>query len=114
MALGELYPFYRRHERRLSNVLRDSEAMPDLQEANALVFVPRIQRMHQVLASAWAVQGEPSGQLLATLGLVLNFYTWRLLTLQMGMTDGQALELAVGIIACVSQPQLGEQPATAG
>jgi AcrR family transcriptional regulator len=114
MALSELYPFYRRHEQRLSNILRDSEAMPDLQKANALVFVPRIQRMHQVLASAWAAQGEPSGQLLATLGLVLNFFTWRLLTLQMGMTDGQALELAVGIVGCVSQPQLGEQPATAG
>jgi AcrR family transcriptional regulator len=110
VALGELYPYYRRHERRLSNILRDSEAMPVLQEVNAVVFVPRMLRMHQVVAEAWAAQGEASGELLAMLGLALNFYTWRFLALQAGMNDDQAVELAVGIVACVSQRRPGEQP----
>src|SRR6202011_4939400 len=110
VALGELYPYYRRHARRLSNILRDSEAMPVLQEVNAGVFVPRMQRMHQVVAEAWAADGEPSGKLLATLGLVLNFYTWRFLALQAGMNDDQTVELAVGMVACISRPRRGEQP----
>ncbi|MDQ6899941.1 MAG: TetR/AcrR family transcriptional regulator [Candidatus Dormibacteraeota bacterium] len=109
-ALGELYPFYRRHERRLSNILRDSEAMPDLQEVNAVVFLPRMQRMHEVLAAAWAAQGRLSTELLPMLGLVLNFYTWRFLALQTGMADSQAVEVAVGIVDCASQRRWGEQP----
>jgi AcrR family transcriptional regulator len=110
VALGELYPYYRLHARRLSNILRDSEAMPVLQEVNAAVFVPRMQRMHRVVAEAWAGEGEPSGELLATLGLVLNFYTWRFLALQAGMNDDQAVELVVGMVACVSRSRPGEQP----
>ena len=100
-GLQNLYSYYRRHERRLSNILRDAESIPAIQQANERVVSPRLRRMKDVLQAAWAT--DDSTTLSAALATVLHFYTWRLLTRDQRMDDDRAVALGVAIVSCAAR-----------
>ncbi|MDQ6921012.1 MAG: TetR/AcrR family transcriptional regulator [Candidatus Dormibacteraeota bacterium] len=97
-ALQELYSYYRQHERRLTNILRDAESIPAIRQVNEIVISPRLRRMQEVLEVGWVVVDPTT--LSAALGTVLHFYTWRLMTRDQRLDDAGAIALAVAIVSC--------------
>jgi AcrR family transcriptional regulator len=97
-ALRELYSYYRQHERRLSNILRDAESIPAIRQVNEIVVSPRLRRMKEVLEAAWT--GNESTTLSAAIAMVLHFHTWRLMTRDQRLDDTEAIALAVAIVSC--------------
>lgn len=105
LGLAELYAYYRLHATRLANILRDAESIPSLRQVNESVFRHRISRMQEVLACA---PDSPEGRApaFASLGLVLQFQTWRLLTNQ-GLDQEAIVELAARIAECAPAGRAG-------
>lgn len=101
IALRELFSYYQRHERRLSNILRDAESIPAIRQANETVISVRLRRMREVLIAGWAM--ENSTTLAAAVATVLHFYTWRLMTRDQLMDDDRAVALGVAIVTCAAR-----------
>ena len=77
-ALDAIYRWFGDVEPMLTNVLRDAETMPVLQEVSA----PRRQYLAGVedgLAAGWGARGRRAHTVRAALGLALDFTTWRTL-----------------------------------
>lgn len=98
MALTELYAYYGQHERRLANILRDAESIPALREVNQVVIDMGMRRMREVLTAAWNIDAARSSTLVAVVGHVLRFHTWRSLTRDEGPGDEAALGVAVRMV----------------
>jgi AcrR family transcriptional regulator len=96
-ALAETYDFHRRTEPMMSKVLRDAQVHAPTFETT----VPYYQywdRAGYVLVTGWGAEGERLKTLLAALGHALDFWTWRSLTHEQGLTDREAVELMVGMV----------------
>ncbi len=102
IGLRKLYRYYRQHERRLTNILRDAESIPAIRQVNETVLSHRMRRMKDVLQAAWAT--DDSTPLSAALATVLHFYTWRLLTRDQRLDDERAVALGVAIVSCAARP----------
>ncbi len=94
-ALGELYGWYRDNADDLYPINRDAMTMPaGAQEA----------RRAELAALAGAlVEGHPSGgrdgrQLHAVAGHLVSYWTWRSLVIEQGLTNDEAVEVAVRIL----------------
>jgi AcrR family transcriptional regulator len=112
-ALQLQYAYYRRNEALLANLDRD---MPLMQERLQLAefdwsalpeviqaFFAQPARLQVGLVDSWDVADDRRPQLLAVLGLVVAFGTWRTLTLNQGLDDDQAVALMVEFVRCVAQ-----------
>jgi AcrR family transcriptional regulator len=104
VALTELYDYFRRRERLWTNILRDLEMPyikdnPDVHEVMKPIFT-HWERMKETLAVGWELADGPPQPLLGTIGLALDFQTWRTMVRKQGLTDEQALELMVGMVRC--------------
>jgi AcrR family transcriptional regulator len=104
-ALAELYAYFRRRERILANVLRDAEGEA---EANANVrevlkpMAARWERMREVLYVGWEVPDGASERLLgATIGVALDFQTWRMMVRGQGLSDEEAIEVMARMVRCL-------------
>ncbi len=88
-ALGALYAWYEEAEPMLSALLRDIEAMPIIAELQAgrLAYLAEIE---DGLASGWGVRGKAAKRLRATIGVALDFFTWRTLD-QRGLGRAEAV-----------------------
>jgi AcrR family transcriptional regulator len=99
-ALDALYRWYEQVEPMLSAVLRDVEAMPVVAE----IQVRRHEYLAGVedgLAAGWGARGKAAARLRATIGLALDFFTWRTLH-ERGLGRGEAVAVmsaAVGAAA---------------
>jgi len=112
-ALQLQYAYYRRNEALLANLDRDMPLMQErLQPAgldwSALPEVIRAfntqpARLQAGLADGWDVPDARRPQLLAVLGLALDFGTWHTLTDSQGLDDGQAVALMVELVCCAAQ-----------
>jgi len=104
-ALMEQYAYFRRNAQLLANAVRDQpiilerlhEAGLDETAIPATVrsFFDQPRRLQAALRRGWQVRGAHARQLVAVLGLAVEFATWRNLALEQGMTDEQAVELMV-------------------
>ena len=95
-ALDALYRWYEQAEPMLSAVLRDVEAMPVLAELQA-GRVAYLADVEDGLASGWGARGATAAarRLRATIGLALDFFTWRTLTERgLGRADATAVMAA--------------------
>ncbi len=103
VALAELYAYFRRRERLLTNVLRDAEreweAKPHVREIME-PMVEHWERMKETLTVGWEVSSAHPQPLLGAMGLVLDFETWHTMVRKQGLTDEQALDLMVGMVRC--------------
>ena len=96
-ALKETYAYHRRTEPMMTNVLRDAQIHAPTME----VTVPYLQywdRARYALVSGWGAEEHRLKTLLAALGHALEFWTWRSLVHEQGLTDEEAIELMVGMV----------------
>ena len=73
-ALGEIYAYYRRHEQRIANVLRDSQTMPV-----GGAFREAEKNWATALLSAWPATTQRRKALRAVIRLAVHFETWHYL-----------------------------------
>ncbi|MET8296604.1 TetR family transcriptional regulator [Streptomyces sp. NPDC005180] len=95
-GLADLYRFYRAGEQMLTLVSRDLHTAPDsIREA----WEARDRRYVEVLADAWPRVGEPTRR--AVIGHAAAFSTWCSLCREQGLTDREAVEVMVKLVAAV-------------
>ena len=104
-ALAELYAYFRRRERILANVLRDAEGEAEVNANVREVLKPvaaHWERMREVLRAGWEVPDEASEKVLgATIGVALNFQTWRTMVREQRLSDEEAIEVMAGMVRCL-------------
>jgi AcrR family transcriptional regulator len=104
-ALAELYAYFRRRERILANVLRDAEGEAEVNANVREVLKPvaaHWERMREILRAGWEVLDEASEKLLgATIGVALNFQTWRTMVREQHLSDEEAIEVMAGMVRCL-------------
>ena len=60
--------------------------------------------MKEILSVGWEVSDAPTRVLLgATIGLALDFQTWRTLVREQGLSDEQAVEVMARMVRCVAR-----------
>ena len=105
VALAELYAYFRRRERNLANVLRDAEGEAEVNANVREVLQPMAahwERMREVLRAGWELPDGASEKLLgATLGVALNFQTWRTMVREQRLSDEEAIEVMAGMVRCL-------------
>ena len=100
VALSEVYAYYSGNEAMVSNVLRDAELDPIVQE----IMVPFDQyweTVRDVIADAFEASGERHEELLGAVALAQDFQTWRTLVRQQELSQDRAVELMVGMVRCL-------------
>ena len=106
VALAELYAYFRRRERIMANVLRDAEGEAEVNANVREVLKPmaaRWERMREVLCVGWEVpDGASEKKLLgATIGVALDFQTWRTMVRGQGLSDEEAIEVMARMVRCL-------------
>jgi AcrR family transcriptional regulator len=91
-ALEELYPYYRRTQRMLANLLRDEASMPTVRQMFAAYHV-YLDAAAVVLMRGRKLRGHTAKRVRAAIGHALAFSTWQSLTREQGLDDAQAAEL---------------------
>ena len=103
-AFGELYGWYRDHADELYPINRDAAAMP-------LSAQLATETGNRVLADALVggqvgadTDSDGEGRLLRAVARhLVDFLTWRSLAVQQGLTDREAVELAVRLLTAIDQ-----------
>jgi len=107
VALAEVYAYNHRRERLFAKVLRDAEGEAEVNAAVREVLKPivaRWERMREILAIGWEVSEQSAWRLVyASIGLALDFQTWRTLVREQGLNDEQAIEVMVRMVRCVGR-----------
>lgn len=97
-ALDELYGYYRRTERMMDNLHRDSVTMPVVKR----MFTPfreYLSAARETLIRGRAVRGRRRDTVRAAIGHALAYPTWRSLSREQGLDDEQATELMCNLVA---------------
>lgn len=102
VGLEELYGYFRATEQMMANLLRDLEAIPPHIRAD-LVNLPSV--LAAVFTTGWPDDAD-AGLRRAAIGHAIGFDTWRSLTVG-GLTDAQAAELMVRLVACAGDDEPG-------
>ncbi len=99
-ALAEVYAYYRRNERMITNVIRDAQANANVRK----VAEPRVkhqERMRDALAAGWEQgDGQRHKLLYGALWMALEFQTWHTLVRQQGFDDEESIGLMVSMVRC--------------
>ena len=93
-ALTDAYAYHRSTQAMLSNVLRDARDHPVLAPYHAYCA-----HAADVVAAPFRARGRRRTRLLAALGVALSFDTWRALTVDGGLTDTEAVDVAARLAA---------------
>ena len=106
VALAELYAYFRRRERIMANVLRDAEGEAEVNANVREVLKPmaaRWERMREVLCVGWEVpDGASEKKLLgATIGVALDFQTWRTMVREQCLSNEEAIEVIARMVRCL-------------
>lgn len=99
-ALAALYGYYAPGADGLALVLRDAERLPALAGALAPMGA-YVGALAADLAGAWAPRPEAARHFGATLGLALEFWTWRTLAAQ-GLAPAEAAHLMARLVAAAA------------
>jgi AcrR family transcriptional regulator len=90
VALHETYAYHRATQRMISHVLADARDHPVMKP-----YHEHWQQAVAVLLEPWKVRGRARELLRAALAVAVGFETWRTLCLEGGLTDAQAVEVAL-------------------
>jgi AcrR family transcriptional regulator len=94
-ALAELYAWYRQHGDQLLPLYRDIEAWPvTVQEAARAETAALV----EALVAGSGVRGAARRRVKATAGHAVSFWTWRSLTVEHGLDDAEAADLAAALL----------------
>lgn len=95
-ALRELYAYYGRTEGMYASLLRDERLVPAVQRGMTL-YRGYLREIQDVLMAG---RGRASRRTRAALGHALAFSTWRSLTREQGLGDGDAVALMCALVDC--------------
>ncbi len=95
-GLSELYAYYERVEDMFSCVLRDAEVDPVTREMMELRAAGPMERIRTVLAETL----PRARRVQAALDLALDFRAWRRLVRGSGLSNDEAVEVAVRAVRC--------------
>jgi AcrR family transcriptional regulator len=104
-ALAETYAYHRRTEPMMSKVLRDAQEYAPVTEATES-YRQHWDRARYALVAGWGAEDQGLKTLLGALGHALNFWTWRSLAREQGLSDEEAIELMVSMVRC-AQSRVG-------
>jgi AcrR family transcriptional regulator len=90
VALTEVYAYHRANEAMFSHVLADARDHEVMRPYHA-----HWQRCTEALVAPWRLRGRARVLLRGAVGLALSFDTWRTLVHDHGLTDRQAVGVAV-------------------
>jgi AcrR family transcriptional regulator len=99
-ALRGLYDFFRNGAPMMESIIRDEAKVPELAE----VMKPLWEYMREVaggLSAGWGVNADAQRLVRGAVVHALGFYTWRSLAEQ-GLSNGEAVQLMVGLVADVA------------
>ncbi len=96
-ALGELYAAYRRSERMYASLLRDEPVVPIVARRLA-DFHGYLRAIQDILMAGRGLRGRAASRTRAAIGHALAFPTWRSLTREQGLTDGDAVTLMCALV----------------
>jgi AcrR family transcriptional regulator len=96
-ALKETYAYHRRTEPMMAKVLRDAQIHTPTMEVT-VPYLRHWDRARYALVAGWGAEDQRLKRLLAALGHALDFWTWRSLVREQGLTDEEAIELMVGMV----------------
>lgn len=96
VALGELYPYFRRNERMLANLLRDEDTVPAVKERFA-GFHAFLGAIAEILLAGRGLRGNARRRTAAAIGHALAFATWQSLTGR-GLSDQEAAALMTALV----------------
>ncbi|MEA2397286.1 MAG: hypothetical protein QOK25_842 [Thermoleophilaceae bacterium] len=100
-ALQGFYAYYGGDERMAANVRRDAPTVPAL--AEVISDLPAFMAMVvEILAPGWGARGARRARLVAALGHVLDFDTWRSLERRQGLAPAAAVEVALAMVRGVA------------
>jgi len=91
-ALRELYAFYGRTQEMYGSLLRDEPLVPIVQRL-LRYFHDYLRTIQDVLMAGRGLRGRAARSTRAAIGHALAFPTWRSLTRDQGLTDGEAVAL---------------------
>ena len=100
VALRDVYAYHRANEAMFSHVLadtRDHEVMAPYND--------HWRRATDVLLAPWRARGGRHTLLRAGIGLALSFDTWRSLVREHGLTDDQAIDVALRLVHDTPAPR---------
>lgn len=97
-GLGEVYAYFEANQEMLASVLRDAEVHPITREMVARDIGPATAEWRSVLATGW----PRSRKTQAAIDLALNFYTWRSLAHESGLSANQAADLMAATVQCAA------------
>lgn len=98
-ALREVYGYYRRNGGEMGPLHRDFHAWP---ESAQLRVVAQMNEMVDALLHGVRRRGASLRRLRAAAGHALAFDTWRSLAVAQGLSDEEAVDLAVGFLQAAS------------
>ncbi len=98
IALDELYGYYRRTEPMMDNLHRDELTMPLVAERFA-GYHGYVAAIRDLMMRGRSVRGRRRDEARAAVGHALAYTTWRSLTREQGLTDGQAAALMCRLVA---------------
>jgi AcrR family transcriptional regulator len=101
VALGELYPYFRRTAGGWSAILRDAEVDPLVLQVAGVRRLGYLQELRDLLAVGWGARGSRRKLLVALLGLAVDFRTWEALAVKQGLDDMDAVKLMTEAVVCV-------------
>jgi AcrR family transcriptional regulator len=93
-ALRESYAYHRRTEPMMGRMLAEAESHPAMR-----AYHEHWRRAADVVAAAWRLGGRRRTLLRAAVGHALAFPTWQSLVRGQGLTDQQAVEVALRLVA---------------
>jgi AcrR family transcriptional regulator len=106
VALGELYPYYRRTEPMMANLFRDEARLPTVRQffSHYHSYIPAAR---DVLVAGRGARGRARQRTLAAIGHALGFGTWRSLAREQGLDDAQAAELMCRLVTTAGRRSEG-------
>jgi AcrR family transcriptional regulator len=96
-ALDELYAYYRHTDQMMDNLHRDELTMPVIAQHLA-PYHQYMAALRDLLMRGRSVRGRRRDEARAAVGHALAYTTWRSLTREQELTDGQAVALMCGLV----------------
>lgn len=104
-ALSEMYPYYRRNEAMLDNLLRDETKVAIVAQL-MLGFHGFLAASCELLMEGRGLRGHARMRTRATIGHALAFSTWRSLAREQELSDEQAAALMVSLVGAAATAHL--------
>ena len=101
-GLGELYSWYRRNERMMSNLMRDAAVVPVVGELLGSGLLTFISAATEILCGGRRARGRGKARVAAATGHAIAFTTWRSLAIEQGLTDEEAVDLMCRFVAAAA------------